>query len=177
MTSSTTESGRVVFASGGFACTEIRPVDIEAILVGPRQPDWAPDYPGAGAAICLQTMRVAVDNGLWAPGRGAFQIRHEGTVIGEFSFHTRPFDGVVEIGYGLRPSARGRGLMVRCLREIVAWSARQPDLRVLTATTDPDNVASRRTLARAGFELVHADDVGCRYRCVLRPDIGADDND
>lgn len=170
MTSSATEGDRVEFAGSAFVCTEILPTDIAGILAGPRQPDWAPDYPGAGATACLQKMQLSVENGLWAPGRGAYQIRFQATVIGEFSFHTRPFDGVAEIGYGLRPSARGRGLMVRCLREIVAWSAQQPDLRVLTATTDPDNVASRRTLAGASFELVVADEVECRYRCVLRRD-------
>ena len=67
---------------------------------------------------------------------------------------SEPMDGVVEIGYGLRPSARGRGLMVRCLRVIVAWCAEQPDVCVLVASTDADNVASQRTLSGAGFEVV-----------------------
>ncbi len=76
--------------------------------------------------------------------------------VGGIGFKGRPEGGVVEIGYGLVPSARGHGYAAEALRALLEVAA---DLGVTTvrADTDLDNVASQRTLEHAGFRQTDAD--------------------
>ncbi len=70
-----------------------------------------------------------------------------------------PFEGdvgAVEVGYGLAPSARGHGYAAEALIARPAVAAEHGVLRVVADTT-LDNVASQRTLLRAGFHLVGTD--------------------
>lgn len=55
-------------------------------------------------------------------------------------------------GYWLAPGARGRGIATRALRLIVDWSLATTDAIRLELYTDPENDASGRVAARAGFE-------------------------
>src|SRR5690606_8347251 len=55
------------------------------------------------------------------------------------------------IGYGLLREHRGRGFTTRAARLLVDWAfANLPVVRIVAGTA-PDNVASQRVLARAGF--------------------------
>lgn len=56
------------------------------------------------------------------------------------------------IGYGVRPSARGRGVATNALREAVAYAGSLGIDRVLV-TCDDDNAPSRRTIERCGGVL------------------------
>jgi predicted acetyltransferase len=56
------------------------------------------------------------------------------------------------VGYGLRPSARGRGLAGRALRMIFP-RAQQLGLERLLVTCDDSNAASARTIEKAGGML------------------------
>jgi RimJ/RimL family protein N-acetyltransferase len=64
--------------------------------------------------------------------------------------HARP-DGIVELGYSVHPAERGRGLAGRALVLLAPWAFAELGAARLEARTDPGNVASQRTLARAGF--------------------------
>jgi RimJ/RimL family protein N-acetyltransferase len=55
------------------------------------------------------------------------------------------------VGYWLRPSVRGRGIMTRAVRAIVDWAVEEHGIGRLVLTTHPDNVASQRVAERAGF--------------------------
>ncbi|MGH3491216.1 MAG: GNAT family N-acetyltransferase [Actinopolymorphaceae bacterium] len=79
-----------------------------------------------------------------------------------------PDGGVVEIGYGLARSARGHGYASEALRTLMRIAA---DLGVTTirADTDPDNVASRRTLENAGFHQAEAAPELCHYEARVPP--------
>ena len=64
--------------------------------------------------------------------------------------------GTAEIGYTVRPSARGRGVAVRATRAAADHALRPRangglGLRRLVAETAEDNVASNRILEAAGF--------------------------
>ena len=73
------------------------------------------------------------------------------TVVGDLSFKGLRQDGMVEIGYGLRPGHCGKGYMTEAVSALVAWALDQPGVSRVEAETDPDNEASQRVLTRAGF--------------------------
>jgi len=57
------------------------------------------------------------------------------------------------IGYGVRPSERGRGAASWALQEMCARLAAQEDLERVLLTCDDTNAASARTIERAGGVL------------------------
>jgi len=83
--------------------------------------------------------------------------KHSGLVVGTIGF-TGPPDGTgtVTVGYGLVPSARGRGYATEALCDLVAYAFTQPSVRAVTADSLHDNVASHRVLEKAGFSRTHA---------------------
>ena len=82
--------------------------------------------------------------------------RSDGLAIGGIGFKGRPTRGVAEVGYGLAPSARGSGCAGEALAALAKVAA-DHGVSTVRADTDPDNIASRRTLERAGFTRVAVD--------------------
>ncbi|MEH1055185.1 GNAT family N-acetyltransferase [Micromonospora sp. CPCC 206171] len=74
----------------------------------------------------------------------------DGKAIGGIGFKGQPDGGCVEVGYGLAPSARGHGYAVEALVALLNVAADHGLSRVVADTTE-DNIASQRTLERAGF--------------------------
>lgn len=75
-------------------------------------------------------------------------------VVGDCGDFGGPDDrGAVEIGYGLSPHWRGRGIGSRAVAALAAAEAARPGVRLLVATVDDGNIASQRVLERAGFSL------------------------
>ncbi|HEU0193951.1 MAG TPA: GNAT family protein [Gaiellales bacterium] len=65
-------------------------------------------------------------------------------------FAERP-SGIVELGYGVHPSARGRGVGRRAVSLATAWAFDVLGAARVEARTDPENLASQRLLEKAGF--------------------------
>lgn len=65
-----------------------------------------------------------------------------------------PSDGVVEIGYSVVESARGRGFATEIVAALVAHAFRHEHVVEVVAHTSDANVASTRTLLRCGFARV-----------------------
>ena len=78
-------------------------------------------------------------------------VLSNGTDIGDLCFKGLSPDGAVEIGYGLDPEYWGKGYATEAVSATVAWAFDQPGVQTVEAETDPDNVASQRVLAKAGF--------------------------
>ena len=83
------------------------------------------------------------------------------------------------VGYTVYPPARGRHLSERAVR-LVLPLARRHGLNPLWITTDPDNIASRRTCERLGALLVDTVSIpddhplhkrGQRFKCRYRIDL------
>lgn len=75
---------------------------------------------------------------------GAITLRHE--------LNAKLLEGGGHIGYGVRPSARGRGLATWALGTVLD-QARARDLDRVLVTCNDDNVASAQTIERNGGVL------------------------
>lgn len=140
----------------------VRAIDeFEARRIHGRAPQpgdaWAVDYPFAGDLGAIGALLVATEQDGDQRPFGYYQIRRQsdGLAIGGVGFKGHPHGGVVEIGYGLVPSARGHGYATEALRALVHIAA-SLGVTTIRADTDPDNVASQRTLEHAGFSRVEA---------------------
>jgi ribosomal-protein-alanine N-acetyltransferase len=79
----------------------------------------------------------------------------DGDLLGSAGFKGPPGpDGDVEIGYGVIPEARGRGLASAAAVALVDWALEQPGVRRVRATIVPDNAASQVVARRAGLRRV-----------------------
>jgi predicted acetyltransferase len=136
----------------------ITAAEARAMLAGKTRRDWADGYPREDDLDAVRMMPPT--------GPDAWSARHvvrraDGRVVGSIGCVGPPDDGVVEVGYGLVPAARGGGLMTDVLSGMVR-SLEAAGLRVV-AHTAPDNVASHRVLARLGFERLGSQTDGSEW--------------
>lgn len=83
---------------------------------------------------------------------GTWLVVVAGEVVGDCGWRgPADDDGVVELGYGLAPSARGRGLGTEAVGVLAAWTEVQPGVRLVAAQVLVGNEPSLRLLARLGF--------------------------
>jgi RimJ/RimL family protein N-acetyltransferase len=96
-------------------------------------------------------MRGLADHG--APGdESGWLITVDGEVVGDLGWFGGPDPhGDAEIGYGLAPGARGRGIGTEAVGLLCAWCERQPGVRRVIARVLPGNEQSWRVLTRLGF--------------------------
>jgi len=135
--------------------------EAEAILAGRREGRrWSPGYPTPGD----------VETAAWPaptdPRWRTLQLveRASGLVIGAIGCHGAPEDGIVEVGYGIAPETRGRGLATEALAALVEFLEAQPEVRTVRAATDADNLPSQRVLERCGFVAVARDEAVIAWR-------------
>lgn len=144
---------------------EVLPAEAGQWLDGSRSPEWAAGYPTSGTRASVELFLEFVRQGRWAPGFGMYTIRPiDGLVCGGWAFYGPPDEtGRVEIGYGLAPSGRGRGLMTDAVRAAIRWGSGRPEVRCIWATPDDDNLASIAVLERAGLVKVVDESGSGRY--------------
>jgi len=150
----------------------IAPAEAARIVAGTPLPDdhWHPEYPLADE---LDVLRPLADDVAPDPVFGLMMIRdaRDGLAVGGIGFFGPPdADGAVEVGYGLVPAARGRGLASAALTQAIAIAAAH-GVRVVRADTDPANLPSSRVLERAGFRELPGSD-GLRHFELLIADLG-----
>jgi len=100
----------------------------------------------------------------------------EGSVLGRFNLYDMK-DATAKLGYRVAEHVAGRGMATATVREVCRLAAAQYGLRVLTAATSHENVASQKVLTKAGFVPVcPADptDIGCKKGTVYRRDLPAE---
>ena len=117
---------------------------------------WADDFPFDGDIIGVTAFLRASAYGNQRPfGHYRITRKADGQAIGGIGFKGQPQNACAEIGYGLAPSARGQGYAAEALTAILTVAAEYGVSRVV-ADTDKDNIASQRTLERAGFRRLAA---------------------
>jgi RimJ/RimL family protein N-acetyltransferase len=130
---------------------------------------WADDFPFDGDVGAVgMFLQASATHGEQQPF-GYYRLTRvsDGKAIGGVGFKGQPDSGCVEIGYGLVPSARGNGYAAEAVMALLQFVADHGISRVIADTT-LDNVASQRTLVRAGFNLVRSDAELHHYEVVLR---------
>ena len=133
----------------------IGPAEAKAMIGGRREPGWHPDFPLPDDLDAVSLVRA--DGAGWGPRR-IVRINGELT-CGTIGFTGPPApaaDGVLEaeVGYGLVPDARGRGVVSEALAALLRETDRL-GVRV-RAGVRPENAASLRALAKAGFTELRA---------------------
>lgn len=130
-----------------------RPGDVDDIVAQCRDPEFqrwttvpAP-YNQADAHEFLQ--RVAEG---WRANVAAFAIAYEGRFAGSANLR---FDGLrgADVGFGLAPWARGKGVMTRAVRLMLTWGFERADLEVVYWRAQVGNWPSRRVAMRCGFRM------------------------
>lgn len=141
---------------------QLHAVDVaEAERIVARRPgpsdSWADDFPFEGdVGAAGGYLRTTAAHGEQRPfGYYTITRLSDGRAIGGIGFKGQPDKGSVEIGYGLAPSARGNGYAAEALVALLTV-ANDHGLSKVIADTALDNIASQRTLIRAGFRFVNA---------------------
>ncbi len=132
---------------------------------------WADDFPFEGDIGAVGGfLRATAAHGDQRPF-GYYRITRlaDGRAVGGIGFKGQPDGGCIEIGYGLAPSARGHGYAAEAVVALLAIAADHGLSRVIADTT-VDNIASQRTLLRAGFRLLATDSELHHYEALL--DVG-----
>ncbi|MDO9455362.1 GNAT family N-acetyltransferase [Nocardioides sp.] len=87
----------------------------------------------------------------WASATAAyFAIEHDGRFAGTIDLRSTGV-GEAEVGFGLHPDARGRGVARRALTLALDWGYAERDLAVVTWRAQVGNWASRRAAWSVGF--------------------------
>jgi ribosomal-protein-alanine N-acetyltransferase len=86
----------------------------------------------------------------------AFRLveRNTGAIVGSCSFKGPPVDSIVEIAYSIEPEYQGKGYATEAARALAEIAATREDVRLVRAHTLPDGAASKRVLAKCGFDYV-----------------------
>jgi len=124
----------------------VTPADAADMLAGRHQDRWHPDYPRKDDVDAASM--IGPDGGEGASW-GPRHIVVDRLAVGSIGCFGPPVDGETEVGYGLVPDARGRGIATEAL-SLVAAEADRLGVR-LRASVDPENAASLRVLAKCGF--------------------------
>lgn len=104
----------------------------------------------------LDAIRTAVGPG---PRSLVWLVTLDGVVIGDCgTVGPLRAGGEIEIGYGLAAEHRGLGYGTELVAALSDWLRTRPGVRRIVAEVLAGNVASRRALERAGFELERSDD-------------------
>ena len=123
-------------------------------------PDWP--QPDLLAVLPLQASATPSSEGF---GVWVMVERESSTVVGDVGFIGPPdATGSVEVGYSVVPDRRRRGYATEAARALVTWALEQPDVSVVVARCDSDNVPSIRTLERIGFRPTGEQDGQVRWR-------------
>jgi RimJ/RimL family protein N-acetyltransferase len=152
---------------------ELHAIDVaeaERIVARRAGPDdaWVDDFPFDGDVGAVGSfLRATTAVGEQRPF-GYYRITRltDRRTVGGIGFKSRPQGGAVEIGYGLAPSARGHGYAAEAIMALLTVATDHGLSRVYAETT-LGNVASQRSLIRAGFHLVRSDDALHHYELLL----------
>ncbi|MFD3541074.1 GNAT family N-acetyltransferase [Streptomyces sp. NPDC058662] len=121
-----------------------------AVLDGTRPPHWADDFPAEGDRVVAGLFEQRPD---WLGPYGHRLVieRDSGLVVGSIGLFWPPSEGILEIGYGIVVSRRGRGYAPEATKALAHFALTLPDVHTVSADVELSNPASVRVLEKAGF--------------------------
>ncbi|MER7575191.1 GNAT family N-acetyltransferase [Streptomyces sp. NPDC126514] len=121
-----------------------------AVLDDTRSPHWADDFPAEGDRVVAGLFEQYPD---WLGPYGHRLVfeRASGLVVGSIGLFWPPTEGVLEIGYGIVISRRGRGYAPEAAKALADFALTLPAVHTVSADVEPSNPASVRVLEKAGF--------------------------
>jgi RimJ/RimL family protein N-acetyltransferase len=130
-----------------------RPDDVDDIVAQCRDPEfqrWTRVPVPYNESDAQDFVKRVADG--WRTNVAMFAIAHQGRFSGSVDLR---FDGIggAEVGFGLAPWARGKGVMTRALRLVLAWAFALPGVDVVYWRAQVGNSASRRVAGRCGFRM------------------------
>jgi ribosomal-protein-alanine N-acetyltransferase len=66
--------------------------------------------------------------------------------------------GIVEIGFGIVPSRRGKGFCNEAVNALLKWGLSHDEVNTIIARCDKSNMASRKAIIKLGFEYLNEKD-------------------
>ncbi|MGH3597536.1 MAG: GNAT family N-acetyltransferase [Mycobacterium sp.] len=129
------------------------PEDLDDIVAQCQDPEfqrWTTIPVPYGETDAQEFLRRVADG--WRANVAVFAIVYQGRYAGGVDLR---LDGVggAEVGFGLGPWARGKGVMSRALRLALAWGFELPGVDVVHWRAQVGNWPSRRVAERCGFRM------------------------
>lgn len=109
----------------------------------------------------------------WASGTRfpyVITLKENGQIVGMID--PRLEGSKVGVGYGLARSHWGKGYMTEATRAVIDWAFQQPEIDRVYATTDVENVGSRRVMNKAGMRCE-----GILRKYIVHPNISDEPRD
>ncbi len=118
------------------------------------------NYYGEHASVSTQMSKAEAEKRFETPTplakiceRARFVIeRKEGAKIGFIAHYIVQPSGLMEIGYGIIPSERGKGYGTEAVQIMVDYLFLSKDIARIQAVTNVENHASQRVLEKVGFK-------------------------
>ncbi|MER6304517.1 GNAT family N-acetyltransferase [Streptomyces sp. NPDC001657] len=134
-----------------------------AALDDTRSPHWADDFPAEGDRV-IAGLLDQHPGWLGEHGHRLIIERASGLVVGSIGLFWPPNEGVLEIGYGIVASRRGRGYAPEATRALTSFALTAPGVHTVVATVELSNPASVRVLEKAGFQHCSTEENVARFR-------------
>ncbi|MFI0482780.1 GNAT family N-acetyltransferase [Actinomadura sp. 9N215] len=131
--------------------------EVTAVLGGERRTHWADDFPSEGDRVIAGFIAESDGTALGEFGQRQLVEKATGLVVGAIGLFWPPAGGVVEFGYGVVASRRGRGYATEATRALVAFALTAPGVESVVAKVELSNPASVRVLENAGLSHLDGD--------------------
>jgi ribosomal-protein-alanine N-acetyltransferase len=144
-----------------FSLDLMKAVITEKTRLGEILKVTVPDsWPGQDLAEALpafiKNMEKEPGSSVWS---GLIIHKKDKVLIGDIGFHGAPdAQGAVEIGYSIIPEYRNQGYATEIVQALIHWAFQKPDIKVITAETLKDNIASIKVLTKAGMNCLASED-------------------
>jgi [ribosomal protein S5]-alanine N-acetyltransferase len=90
--------------------------------------------------------------------------KESGRIVGDIGFKGKPVDHTVEIGYGIIPSAQGKGYATEAVNGIIEWALSTNLASHVVAECLEDNIASIKVLEKLGFDRTGTDEKMLKWK-------------
>lgn len=134
-----------------------------AVLDDTRWAQWADDFPAEGDRVIAGLLG---QNPAWLGEHGHRLIieRDSGLVVGSIGLFWPPSEGILEIGYGIVASRRGRGYATEATEALTEFALTAPDVHTVSASVELSNPSSIHVLEKAGFHRWATEENTARFR-------------